>query len=158
MFPVLIQYPVLTKLDRWFCRNCFRFRKGMLEILRLRAKTIASGQHGIEEGDLFTCMLNFDGYRDDWEAIIDDVTTMVFAGSHTQQLTTSNMMWYLEMNPEIKKKCFDEVDKLVGGCEPDVLNNYDYEKAMQLEYLTYCFNESMRIEVPAGMSTEQSFL
>jgi cytochrome P450 len=130
MFPALITMPFLTKLDRWFSRNGYRFRQGMLDILRLRAKSIVTGEHSIEEGDLFTCMLNFDGYRDDWESIVDDVTTMIFAGSHTQQITTSNMMWYLEMQPELKKKCFAEVDELLGSCEPDILSNYDYEKSM----------------------------
>jgi cytochrome P450 len=155
---MLLTFPVLTELDRWFSRNAYRFRQGMLDILRIRAKSIVSGDHSIEEGDLFTCMLNFDGYRDDWEAIVDDVTTMIFAGSHTQQITTSNMMWYLDMKPELKKKCHAEVDKLLGSCEPDILKNYDYEKSMELEYLPMCFQESMRIEVPAGISTEQAFL
>jgi cytochrome P450 len=59
--------------------------------------------------------------------IIDEIITFFLAGMKTIQVTTTNLIYYLSVNPEIKAKLLGEI-KVTDG-------DLNYEQVMEFEYL-----------------------
>lgn len=111
-----------------------------------------------DETDLLSILLTTDFYKNDDEKIIDEIYTMFLAGTKTVQTTTTNLFYYLEQYPEVKKKLLAEVDEKLSPISDDFIAKFSQKKADELEYLRYCFMETLRIEPPVAGSLEVAFL
>lgn len=99
-------------------------------------------------------LLKEDLIKDDTQILEDDILTFFFAGALTIQASTSNLIMYSIMLPDVKKKILDEVDALMAVCKDDIRNKLTIEAAEdKLIYTRMAFQESLRIEPPVNIST-----
>jgi len=61
-----------------------------------------------EEGttDLLELLLTKETYKNNDELIIDEILTFFVAGMKTLQISSTNLVWYMAKNPEMKKSCW----------------------------------------------------
>lgn len=59
-------------------------------------------------------------------------------------------------HPEYKKKLLEEILPPVQKVRDNILEGLDYDTVMDFEYLHWCYNETLRIEPPAGMTFQQT--
>mmetsp|Transcript_21167 Transcript_21167/g.29262 ORF Transcript_21167/g.29262 Transcript_21167/m.29262 type:complete len:92 (+) Transcript_21167:933-1208(+) len=78
------------------------------------------------------------------------------AGAQTQQIATANMVYYIEMYPEYKKRLFEIIHPVT-----DKMNDMQKELTLDIvedfDFIRACFNESMRLEPPAFISAGGCF-
>ena len=67
--------------------------------------------------------------------IIDELLTFFVAGMKTIQTTTTNLLCYLEMQPEIKARLMREILPPVENVKKNIQEGLDYEKVMEFDYL-----------------------
>ena len=142
--------------DRREARNSQRLRGLIQQMINDRR----SGKgHKYEEGttDLLEILITNEFYKTQDELMIDEILTFFVAGMKTIQLSTTNLIWYMAKNPEMKKKLLAEIIPVVEAAKDDIASKLEYDKVMDFEYLHQCFYESMRIEPPVGISVHQSF-
>mmetsp|Transcript_30091 Transcript_30091/g.40749 ORF Transcript_30091/g.40749 Transcript_30091/m.40749 type:complete len:115 (-) Transcript_30091:400-744(-) len=99
-------------------------------------------------------------YKDNQEALLDEVVTIFFGGMKTIQMATANLITYLTRDVNIKNRLLQDIDAIFKNL--DVSKNYsDYDLDLlydrNFDYLEQCFNESMRIEPPIPISTSNMF-
>lgn len=82
---------------------------------------------------------------------------MFAAGSKTVQISTGNLIMYLNNYPDVAKKLQAEIDRIVEPVSDNPQEKLTFEVAEDFEYLRYCFNESLRIECPVSLTFFQSF-
>ena len=103
-------------------------------------------------------LLKEDLIKDNLKIIEDDILTFFFAGALTIQASTSNLIMYSINLPEVKKKILAESDALMAVCKDDVQNKMTLELCEDtLVYTRRAYQETLRIEPPASMSTISSF-
>ena len=78
--------------------------------------------------------------------------TIFGAGNKTSQAATANLFMYLSKAPECKAKLLKETTPVMEAAQDDILNKLEYESVMDLDYLWYCLNESLRMEPPTFFS------
>jgi len=144
--PNLLNFSI-TAADRQHVRNSNALRGAVRDII---AETKAKG---IEEGtNLISVLLTDQYYLQDEERIIDEVLTLFAAGSQTVQMTTANLFVYISKDHRIRDLLNKEVDATLGPISDDFSGKFNNEVAQDLEYLGYCFLESLRIEPPVAIS------
>ncbi|HRJ69274.1 MAG TPA: cytochrome P450 [Beijerinckiaceae bacterium] len=74
------------------------------------------------------------------------INTFLIAGHETTSGLLSYTLYALLKNPEILKKCYDEVDRVLGS---DVSQKPTYQQVTQLTYITQVLKESLRLWPPA---------
>ncbi|VIO71401.1 Bifunctional cytochrome P450/NADPH--P450 reductase 1 [Bradyrhizobium ivorense] len=74
------------------------------------------------------------------------INTFLIAGHETTSGLLSCTIYALLKNPEILKKCYEEVDRVLG---PDVNARPTYQQVTQLTYITQCLKEALRLWPPA---------
>ncbi|XP_053397496.1 ultra-long-chain fatty acid omega-hydroxylase-like [Mercenaria mercenaria] len=84
--------------------------------------------------------------------IRNEVDTFLFEGYDTTASAISWILYSLAENPECQRKCQAEIDEVLDGRESDDL---EWSDLNQLEYLTMCIKEGMRLHSPVpGVSRE----
>ncbi|XP_045197237.2 leukotriene-B4 omega-hydroxylase 3-like isoform X2 [Mercenaria mercenaria] len=84
--------------------------------------------------------------------IRNEVDTFLFEGHDTTASAISWILYSLAENPECQRKCQAEIDEVLDGRETDDL---EWSDLNQLEYLTMCIKEGMRLHAPVtGVSRE----
>ena len=78
---------------------------------------------------------------------------MFLAGSKTVQITTTNLITNLIHHPEVYQKLRAEIDPYMATVKDDIMNKMTLEGVDELPYTKMCFQESMRMDSPAGMSS-----
>merc|ERR1712166_656431 len=137
----------ITSADRRHVRNSNAIR-GAVRDMVAEAKA-----NGVEEGsNLISVLLTDQYYLQDEERIIDEVLTLFAAGSQTVQMTTANLFVYISMDHRIRDILNKEIDATLGPISDDFSGKFNNEVAQDLEYLGYCFLESLRIEAPVSIS------
>lgn len=84
-----------------------------------------------------------DGSRLTRQQVIDELRTFIGAGHETTAHGLAWMFHLLAQNPEARERLEREVDEVLGDALPDA------QTAGQLEWLTACFQEGMRLYPPA---------
>src|SRR5882672_7590998 len=74
------------------------------------------------------------------------INTFLIAGHETTSGLLSYTLYALLKHPDILKKCYDEVDRVLGG---DVNARPTYQQVTQLTYITQILNEALRLWPPA---------
>ncbi|MCA6121154.1 cytochrome P450 [Bradyrhizobium sp. WSM 1704] len=74
------------------------------------------------------------------------INTFLIAGHETTSGLLSCTIYALLKHPEILKKCYEEVDRVLG---PDVDAKPTYQQVTQLTYITQCLKEALRLWPPA---------
>ncbi|VIO71124.1 bifunctional cytochrome P450/NADPH--P450 reductase [Bradyrhizobium ivorense] len=74
------------------------------------------------------------------------INTFLIAGHETTSGLLSCTIYALLKHPEILKKCYEEVDRVLG---PDVNARPTYQQVTQLTYITQCLKEALRLWPPA---------
>lgn len=102
-------------------------------------------------------MIESEIYKNDDECMKDEIFTFFLAGMKTIQLSTCNLIYYLTIHPEIKAKLLKEILPPVEAAAKNIVEDLDYDTVNDFEYLRMCYNESLRIEPPAGNSSHITF-
>lgn len=119
-----------------------------------RAMTIEQRQ---QKSDLITILLEHQFYANDDELIVDELLSIFIAGMKTVQISTTNLICYLEQQPEIKARLLAEIIPAVESARDDIVNKLEYDTVMEFEYLNWCYYESLRIEPPLPQSVTACF-
>ncbi|WNC16559.1 bifunctional cytochrome P450/NADPH--P450 reductase [Brevibacillus brevis] len=108
---------------------------------KIIAERKARGDQG--ETDLLARMLNTEdpetGERLDDENIRYQIITFLIAGHETTSGLLSFATYFLLKNPDVLKKAYEEVDRVLTGPVPT------YEQVLQLTYVRMILNESLRL-------------
>lgn len=81
---------------------------------------------------------------------------MFFAGSKTVQTATSNLIVTMTHEPEIYADLRKEIDDYMTGVSDDIMEKMTLETVEDLELVKMCYQETMRLDPPAGMSKVNS--
>ena len=84
------------------------------------------------------------------EEMIDEYITFFSDGVYTTGHFITMLTYYLEMNPEWKKKVIDEMDSHFNDIE-----DITYEKINKLDILAACMKESLRLAPPVVTAIER---
>ena len=74
------------------------------------------------------------------------INTFLIAGHETTSGLLSCTIYALLKHPEVLKKAYEEVDRVLG---PDVNVRSTYQQVTQLTYITQCLKEALRLWPPA---------
>ncbi|MBR0694523.1 bifunctional cytochrome P450/NADPH--P450 reductase [Bradyrhizobium lablabi] len=74
------------------------------------------------------------------------INTFLIAGHETTSGLLSCTIYALLKNPEVLKKAYEEVDRVLG---PDITAKPTYQQVTQLTYITQCLKEALRLWPPA---------
>lgn len=148
--PELLPFAV-TSTDRRMARNTKRLKALLLRFCEDRA---SGKQKAFTEGsdDLIGILLENEFYRGNMPLIVDEIITFFLAGMKTVQITTTNLIMYLDNLPEIKQKLLHEILPAVEAVKDDIVEKLEYETVMDFEYLHKVFYETLRIETPLQFS------
>lgn len=91
-------------------------------------------------------MINDSLYATDEDKLIDEIFGVIFAGTKTTAIGTTNLIMHLQHNPEVKRKLLSEIDSKLDPISDDLVNKFDYDLAEEFDYVRSCFYESLRIE------------
>ena len=139
-----------TAADRRAVRNIASLRTVLRGIVSDRRKGIS---HSYDDGtDLIGILLTSDLFRDDENAMIDEVIVMFLAGMKTVAVSTANLISFLIMNPDKKEKLLAETQHRMEGVADDFVSKFTFELAEEMEYTKMCFYESLRMEPPVCLS------
>jgi len=92
------------------------------------------------------------------DLIIDEFIGMFMAGMKTSQVTLTNLIQYLCLNPTVKTRLLAEITPVLHEIKHDIRNNLEWEKIKDFEFTRNCFYETLRIAPPAPMSGTLCFL
>jgi cytochrome P450 len=106
-----------------------------------------------KSSDLLSILLASDIFHNEDELIKDEIVTFFLAGMKTIQVSTTNLIYYLQKHPEYKAKLLKEILPPVEKVKDNILEGLEYDTVMDFEYLRQCYSESLRIEPPAAIST-----
>jgi cytochrome P450 len=152
MFPELMSYFIVEK-DKIHKRNVDRLRVVMQEMIDHRRSGRSSSS---DDSDLLSIMLNSSLFANGQDDVIkDEMFSFFLAGMKTIQLTTVNLCYYVTKHKEVRDKLLAEVIPPLENCADNILDGFDYETAMDFEYLSQVFYETMRIEPPVAMANGQ---
>lgn len=70
----------------------------------------------------------------------------------TIQVSTTNLIYYVTRDAEIRKKLFAEILPAVDKVKDNIMDGLDYETVNEFDYLQQCYHESLRIEPPSNVS------
>lgn len=90
----------LTPADRRYSRNCDRFKTFIQRILMER-KSGKSKTYG-DNDDLLSILTSADVFKNDNDAIEHEIFGFFMAGMKTIQISTTNLIYYLNKHPECK--------------------------------------------------------
>ena len=99
--------------------------------------------------------------------LIDETLTFFLAGSQTNSASTQNLLLHLVINPSYGEQLVEELEEKI--VKPYHIENYEetgetwkpsrisdmltYENITNLDFISNCYNESMRIQPPVYYSS-----
>jgi cytochrome P450 len=89
--------------------------------------------------------------------MIDEIITFFIAGMKTIQISSTNLIYYMTKNPEMRAKLLKEILPPVEKAKQNIVEELTYDTVMDFTYLFQCYSESLRIEPPVTNSVLQTF-
>ena len=123
-FPELFSQTWIHPADRRWRRNLEVYRARVKEIMKERRAMMKAGKTD-SNGDFLSILLTENEIYDNDEKIVDEIITFSFAGFKTIQVSTTNMIYYLTMKPELKQKLLAEVMPKLESVSQDFINEFD---------------------------------
>lgn len=153
LFTETLKYE-LTSYDRWFVSNQKVFRNHLKNIMDARKANLEAEK----DSNLLTMLLRDETYSQlGYDVIICDVLGMCMAGTTTIQVSSTSTVIMTMFNQDVKKRIVAEVDSVLGPISDDLLGKFTIETSDNLEYLMYCYLESLRINPPAPLTSSAAF-
>ena len=81
-----------------------------------------------------------------------EIFQFFLAGAKTIQISTTNLFYYFEKHQDYKAKMLAEVLPAVEAAKTDFVKKLEYDTVQDFDYLSWCFNESLRIEPPSNLT------
>ena len=103
--------------------------------------------------DIISILIEDPVYKDDLDAICDEIIVMFVAGTKTVQGTTTNFIGQYIHNEELRKNFHAEVDPLIEQVKNDFVNDFTFEMTDDLEYVKCAYYETMRLDTPFSISS-----
>lgn len=125
----MIEYVFLTASDRRYKRNVDKFRETIQKFINDRRAQKTKGD------DLLTILVTTPEYNNDDESIKDEIFGFFMAGMKTIQISTTNMIYQLTKNPEIKAKLMKEILPAVEEVQDNIIEKLSYDTVMEFEYM-----------------------
>jgi len=147
IFPELFTQTWIHPSERRWRRNLEVYRDCVKEIMRERRAQIEKGKTE-DNGDFLYILLTEDEIYDNDEKIVNEIIAFSFAGFKTIQVSTTNLIYYLTMKPELKHRLLAEVMPKLESVSDDFMNGFDHDMADDFEYTKMCYSESLRLEPP----------
>ncbi|TPX31368.1 hypothetical protein SmJEL517_g05294 [Synchytrium microbalum] len=110
------------------------------DVIAQKKVRLAAGHKGHDLLDLFMQAGNEDGSSLNETQMRDIVLNFIIAGRDTTAQTLSWTFWRLAKNPDVEKKCREELLAVLGKT-----GDYTYEKFALLKYNLATFMESLRL-------------
>lgn len=119
--------------DRRYARNVDRFNDLVQRILTERRQGESSSYD--ESNDLLSILTSSDLFKNDDELIKNEVFTFFLAGMKTIQISTTNLIFYMNKHPEFKRKLLSEILPPIEAVKGDIVEGLTYDTVMEYEYL-----------------------
>ena len=110
----------------------------------------------VSKGDFVTMLLQNDLFKDNEEYMVDECLTFMLASTGTNTLLATNMFYHMTKSSDKKKKLRDEINVSARGD----MSDSDWIKFLledqvinTCNYLSYCVNETLRIDPSLRHST-----
>lgn len=159
--PQIIMFPSTAEwefpaMNARFVRNSRRMREHIKKLINDRKAGISKSYH---EGqtDLLDIIIEEELYKNDLDAMVDEMIVLFIAGMKTIQITTTNLVQYCTKFPENKERILKETYSVIDGMKDDIVEKLDADVADSFTFTRNCFYESMRIETPIPTSTTSCF-
>eukprot|EP01039_Chlorochromonas_danica_P009055 gene9055-9993_t len=129
------------------------------EMVRIFSKIIqqrrASGATADTRTDILQVYIDFK-YKEDGTGLSDDqivglLIALLFAGQHTSTITSTWTTMLLLHNPECMAKVLEEQEKILKDGR-----SFDFDAVSEMEYLTNCTKETLRLFPPLVMLMRQA--
>jgi cytochrome P450 len=127
------------------------------EILNDRRSGKSKGIHSDGSEDLLSILMSFEFYNGKDNEMLDELGTFFFAGMKTVQMSTANTLMFLAQNPDLKERLLNEIMPVMTEVKDNILEKLTYSKVQDFDFLIRCFFESLRIEPPVPVSSNQCF-
>lgn len=114
---------------RRYLRNTERLKRHLQSIIDDRRRSPD------DSSDLLTILINSEHYKNDDELMRHDMFVFFFAGMKTIQISTSNMIYYMEKHPEYKEKLLKEILPPVEKVKDNILQGLTYDTVQEFNYL-----------------------
>ena len=132
-FPYLLKHPVHPR-DRRETRNANQLRSLIQKII-IDRRSGKGLKYGEGTTDLLEILITNDFYKNQDELMIDEIVTFFVAGMKTLQLSSTNLIWYMAKNPEMRKKLLAEILPCVEAAKDDIATKLEYDTVMDFDYL-----------------------
>lgn len=80
-------------------------------------------------------LVNSEIFSNDDELVKQEIFTFFLAGMKTIQISTTNMIHYLNKYPEYKEKLLKEILPPVEKVKENIVEGLEYDEVMEFEYL-----------------------
>lgn len=94
----------------------------------------SGAQKQYEQEDLLSILISTEFYNQQDNLIIDEILTFFFAGMKTIVVSTTNLVYYMTQNPEIKAKILNEVLPPLEKVSENLVQKLSYDTVMEFEY------------------------
>lgn len=152
IFPKLQNFSI-SPTERRYKRNADRIRNILSLMIDERRKMMKN--YSADQADLLSILIQNEFFESNDNLIVDELVTFFFAGMKTIQATTTNLIFHMEANPELKLKLLSEILPPVEKATNNIVEDLHYDTVMDFEMLQRCFQETLRIEPPITVSTTQ---
>jgi cytochrome P450 / NADPH-cytochrome P450 reductase len=154
LFAELNGYP-LTPMCRRYLRNATSIRNALQVIIDERRAGKTSSTFG--DQDLLSLLLSSEMYKGNDEKTKDELIIFFIAGNDTIRTSSANTVCYLAMNPDAKTRFMNEIEPILNSASEDFISMLNEEEVDKFTYVRYCWQESMRLNPPLGVSSTNIF-
>lgn len=149
----------ITAAERRFIANARILRNHIRKLIEERKAGMSQSYRGSGEKDLLDLLVSEELYRTNEERLIDDIIVMFIAGMETIQMSTTNLVQQLTIQPDLKKKLIEETEPVITEAEKtDIVKGLTTEKVDDFNFTRNCFYESLRCDPPTTVSGAACFM
>ena len=136
--------------DRRYVKNCLALRNFVAQIIDEKKASKLT-----DPSDFLALLLQDESYQER-EDVIDDIIILFLAGAETVQGTTTNFITTMAHEPAAYKRLREEVDPFMQRVQDNIMEKMTLEGVEDLEYVKMCYQEVLRRDAPAAVSTMNS--
>ena len=110
-----------------------------------------------DDGDLLGILLQNELYRGDDERTKDELIIFFLAGNETVKISSTNTVCYLTQYPTVKNNFMNCIIPTLDKASENFVEKLTIDEVETLEYVRFCWHESMRLQPPAPGSSTNKF-
>lgn len=111
------------------------------------------------ERDLLDLLIEDEFYSEHLPRLVDDIILMFIAGMETIQMSTTNLVQHLTINPDMKKRLIEETEPIIAKAEnTGIVSSLSWDDLEQFNFTRNCFYESLELSLPPLFQVQRASL